>query len=1379
MLDFLKVCERYPKRGTVEIYPEFLVKPSKDLMIKGSTFYAIWDESANLWSTDEFRAVELIDRELAKYYEAHKTQNNDSSVHVLYLTNSSNGMIDKWLKYVTKQFPDNWKPLDDKLIFANDEVKRSDYASKILPYPLEPMETPYYNELTSVLYSPDELKKIEWAIGAIITGDSKKIQKFEVLYGSAGTGKGTMLEIIRRLFDGYYCTFEAKALGSANSAFALEPFKNNPLVAIQFDGDLSKIEDNTRLNSLVSHEEMIVNEKFKSTYTSKFKCFLFMGTNKPVRITDAKSGLIRRLIDISPTGNKVPVRQYNKAMEAINFELPGIAWHCKEVYLESPDEYQNYIPVNMFGASNDFYNFVEDSYDIFKAEDSTTLKSAWERYKNYCEDAKVAYPYSKRAFKEELKNYFDIFEERARDGDLVVYNLYSGFKFHLGGESEKKELKKLAKSGEWLNLTCTESLFDIYCKDYPAQYSTADGIPSKKWINCTTTLADLKTTREHYLKLPTDIVTIDFDFKDANGNKDKKKNIEEASKWPPTYAEFSKSGSGIHLEYFYRGDVNKLQPLFAPDIEIKVSKGNSALRRKLTYCNDLPIAEITSGLPLKGDKDVVNFDGLVNNQGIHTLIRENLEKKYHAGTKPSIDFIKKILDDAYESNIKYDATDMIPAVTAFAAGSTHHAQYCLRLVNEMKFKSPDILEDEKDLYPEQIEPPDPSLVFYDCEVFPNLFLINWQKLPQNLFDEIMEEIRSMPKIFASQEKANDARHEIIRTGVARNPEPMHRMINPSSKEVEDLMRHRLIGFNCRRYDNHMLYARMMGYSEEQLFNLSQKIVTKNDKNAFFGEAYNISYTDIYDYASKKQSLKKWEIEIGLRHLELGLPWDKPVPIELWPRVSEYCDNDVISTICTWIETQPDFLAREILADLAGGTVNDTTNTLTTRLIFGNNRKPQLNYRFLGEKPKGKSFTYEDVFEYAAGHTDKKPEGTVWFPGYEFKFENKLPISMYRGYELGEGGRVYANPGTYGESETQDVGSMHPHSIKEETAFGEYTAIFVELLEARMLIKHKDFEAAGKLFGGKLTKYLTDPTVAKNLAQALKIAINSVYGLTSAKFTNAFRDERNIDNFIAKRGALFMTDLQLAVESLGYKVIHIKTDSIKVHHPDDFIRTFIKKFGECYGYSFELEDAWDRICLVNDSVFIGHTEEGWKATGTEFQVPYVFKTLFSHEELNFNDFCEVKSVSKGAIYISDHEITNKKVANDENSDIPDMIYEEPQEEAGVHFVGRVGRFCPMKEGTTGAGYLYRVDNGKYYAVSGTKGYLWMESEMVKNLGKEDCIDISYYEKLAHDAMGDIIAFGNYVDFVDLSKPYIYEIPDSGEVPFMNLPEDGVPLELPFK
>ena len=127
-----------------------------------------------------------------------------------------------------------------------------------------------------------------------------------------------------------------------------------------------------------------------------------------------------------------------------------------------------------------------------------------------------------------------------------------------------------------------------------------------------------------------------------------------------------------------------------------------------------------------------------------------------------------------------------------------------------------------------------------------------------------------------------------------------------------------------------------------MFELSQKIIG-GDRDAFFGEAYNLSYTDVYDFASKKQSLKKWEVELGIHHQELGLPWDQPVPKELWPRVAEYCDADVLATEAVFNHLKGDWTARQILADLAGMSVNDTTNSLATRIIFGRERHPKLVY----------------------------------------------------------------------------------------------------------------------------------------------------------------------------------------------------------------------------------------------------------------------------------------------------------------------------------------------------------------------------------------------------------------------------------------------------
>ena len=623
-MDFLKVTWRNQKRsGPVEIYPVFIVKKSKDLMIRGGDFYAVWDERNGLWSKEQDDAVELIDAALDEFKESNQGLEN---AKVLYLWNGDTGMVDKWHKYCQKQMRDNFHNLDEKVIFANTPVNREDYASKRLPYALEAGRYDAWDELIGTLYSESERHKIEWAIGAVVSGDSKKIQKFLVFYGSAGTGKSTILNIIQKLFDGYYAIFDSKALGSSTDAFALEPFKNNPLVAIQHDGDLSRIEDNTRLNSVVSHEEMTVNEKFKAQYFTKFNSMLFMGTNKPVRITDSKSGIIRRLIDVSPTEQKIPLKRYNQLLKKIDFELGAIANHCLEVYEADKDAYENYIPKSMIGATNDFYNFMEENLYELRKTNSITLQQAWLKYKDYCEEARVAYPYSKRLFKEELKNYFQDFKERGRDDDgNQVWNYYSGLKLRKFGIEEDERLDEieernendknggiankelsggLDQSGTWLNFIAQTSDFDIQMADAPAQYAREDTEgPWKKWDEVKTRLRDLDTSKLHYVRVPENHIVIDFDLKDESGEKSLEKNIAAASSWPKTYAELSKSGKGIHLHYIYPGDVSKLSRIYEDGIEVKVFTGKSSLRRKLTKCVNLESAMDISNPDLQNSQE--------------------------------------------------------------------------------------------------------------------------------------------------------------------------------------------------------------------------------------------------------------------------------------------------------------------------------------------------------------------------------------------------------------------------------------------------------------------------------------------------------------------------------------------------------------------------------------------------------------------------------------------------------------------------------------------------------------------------------------------------------------------------------------------------------
>jgi energy-coupling factor transporter ATP-binding protein EcfA2 len=1255
-MDFYKILTKNTKEGNLEMYPDFVVDKTEDLMLRGGSFYAIWDQERGMWSTDPFDVRRIVDQELEA--EAHRLGEKTKRAHYpKFMRSYDTGSWKKFIDYA-KHMSDNAVSLDAGLTFTNTKVKKADYVSKCLPYALEPGDISAWDELVSTLYAPEERAKIEWAIGAVVSGDSKKIQKFLVFYGPAGTGKSTILNIISTLFHGYSTTFDGKALGSSNGTFATEAFKHGPLVALQHDGDLSKIEDNTRLNSIISHEEMRVNEKYKPEYTSRINAMLFMGSNQPVKISDAKSGIIRRLIDVHPTGVKLPNKKYHALVQQIGFELGPIADHCLGVYKGMGQNYYSaYRPLEMMLQTDVFFNFIEAYYDVFKSQDMITVAQAYKMYGEYCEETGIDRRMPQYKLREELRDYFDHFSDRKMIDGQQVRSVYTGF------NANKFKVPK-GDDGEFkLVLEETKSIFDGAMSNQKAQLANADGTPAKRWANATTNLESLDTKKLHYVKVPPNHVVIDFDLKEDSGTTALDRNLAAASLWPPTYAEISKSGNGVHLHYSYSGEISELAPIYSDGIEVKVFTGDSSLRRRLSKCNAVPIAVISNGLPLKQKKEkMLKSKTIKTEKGLRDLIGRNLRKEIHPGTKPSVDFIKKILDDAYEDGVQYDVSDLRTKIVAFANNSSNQAKQSLHTVKEMRWSS----SDSEELPAEVVLSSDDRPVFFDVEVYPNLFVVCWK--------------------YQGDEKVIE-------------------MTNPQPHEVEELFKLKLVGFYNRRYDNHILYAAAMGASVPELFKLSGKIIEGN-RGATFGAAYNISYADIWDFSSEKKSLKKWEVDLGILHMELDFPWDQSVDEKDWPRVVEYCKNDVRATETVFEHRRGDFIARQILAELSGLSVNDTTQNHTAKIIFENDKYPQkkFNYKNLGEE----------------------------FDGYTFE----LGKSSYKGEDPGEGGYVYAEPGIYEKVALLDIVSMHPTTIEILNLFGPYTQKFSDLKNARVEIKKGEFDSARKMLDGRLAKFLSpewEEADADTLAYALKIVVNSVYGLTSAKFDNKFKDHRNIDNIVAKRGALFMIDLKQFLQNNGYTVVHIKTDSIKIPNADQDIIRRVTHFGLSYGYHFVQEATYDKFCLVNDAVYVAGIKPlpweepfpdiEWKAVGAQFQHPYVFKSLFSGEDISFDDMCEARSVNKGAMYL-------------------DLEHLEEPDVTKMRHVGKTGQFVPvLEEGAK----LYRVSDGKYYAVSGTKKQLWMEAHVART--KENLkIDTSYFEKLKDDAIQTIEKFGSFEEFI---------------------------------
>ena len=225
----------------------------------------------------------------------------------------------------------------------------------------------------------------------------------------------------------------------------------------------------------------------------------------------------------------------------------------------------------------------------------------------------------------------------------------------------------------------------------------------------------------------------------------------------------------------------------------------------------------------------------------------------------------------------------------------------------------------------------------------------------------------------------------------------------------------------------------------------------------------------------------------------------------------------------------------------------------------------------------------------------------------------------------------------------------------------------------------------------------------------------------------------------------MENLKNEVQRRGFTVAHIKTDSIKIPNATNDILHFVEEYGKLYGYKFDHEVTYERMCLVNDAVYIakGDTVENtlaqygyipskqkkysgkWTATGKQFQVPYVFKSLFSKEPITVQDMYEVNSVTT-ALYLD----MNENLSPDDHNYI---------------FVGKCGAFCPVLPGKNG-GLLVREKDGKYSYASGSKGYRWLELEQILSTHRENDIDRSYYESLCQKAKDEISKYCNFDIFV---------------------------------
>lgn len=1336
-LDFVSVHKKETKSGFI-LEPELSVIKRDCLMTRGHAFYAVWDFEFNTWSFDELRVPILINMLVQEAFD------NLPEHEKPFTTISDIGRFrtSEWssFKAYCKQLPDKSHDLDTQVTFADEFPSREDYRARKLPYSLSHKQPRSYLKLMSVLYDPEELEKLEWAVGLCLCGEQSLVHKFIALFGGSGTGKSTFLNIVDMLFQGYTETVNVHNIVSGKD-FALSRFASNPLVIIEHDCNLGKIHDNSRLNSMISHEKMEINVKNQSMYTARILGMMFLGTNKPIHITDARSGIARRLIDVSPSGRLLPLDVYNKLMNDIQYELGSIAYHCINVYRTlGRGYYANYVPIKMMVKTNVFYSFIMENANELDDENGITLTRAYNLYKKYCEDYSVKNPLDKTSFRDEIEEYFlDI--TVAGSGKYQTQVIYKGLNPKMlkydQYVKQTTQSKKTIRSATILDeapsdLIEQDSLFDELRADCKAQYTNSDGTPILKWTDVTSTLSSINTKELHFVRLPKNHIVVDLDLKDENGEKNLALNLEAAKAFPETYMEVSKSGKGLHLHYIYDGDVSLLDRCPQPNIEVKVFTGKSALRRKLTLCNNVPIATISSGLKLKEKKNMTPLTQIKDEKHLRSLILKGLKRQVHANTRPSIDFIKKTIEDAVAAGVKFDVSDLYPQLITFAAGSSHQSDYCIEVVRGLTLCTiPEPIDIE-------IATGDDTFLVYDIECFKNLFMLSFTTVT---LDELKQALPTGKLSKKNLKKAMAAFADKLMT-----PERVKTLVNPSADEISWILDKKMVAFNNRRYDNHILYARCMGESNMQCYLRSRAIIdgARDVMSAgYIPSAWNMSFLDLYELATTKQSLKKWEVELGLPHMECCVDWNEDVPEEKWETIGVYNRNDVVATVCLFahLVQTGEYAARQILANISKKPLGTTLRNHFAQIIFQGDKNPQKEFIYTDLSTLFPGYTYEVYTK--ANTTSDADTGEV-----DEEFSKVKVKSEYMDTDPSEGGRVYTEPGVYDNVALLDVESMHPASIIALNLFGtHYTQRYKAVRDIRVALKHSldtninsaDYlrtvaekernEHNADIYESALeivTMYADDRSMIKNIVTALKLGLNSTYGWTAASFPNPFRDPRNVDNIVAKCGALFMITLQYELQNRGVQVVHVKTDSIKIPGATRETIDFIMDFAKQYQYTFAHEDTYVRMCLINKAVYIcfSSVHQEWEATGAQFAHPIVYKKLFSKEELEFEDFIETKEV-KGEMWMS---------YNGESLD---------------RFIGRIGEFVAVHEDM--GGDILRVSGDKRGHVSGTKGYKWEEVDRVdQNINN---IDWNYYNTLVQEAAEAIETYMPLDEFLQIDDiPY---------------------------
>ena len=345
------------------------------------------------------------------------------------------------------------------------------------------------------------------------------------------------------------------------------------------------------------------------------------------------------------------------------------------------------------------------------------------------------------------------------------------------------------------------------------------------------------------------------------------------------------------------------------------------------------------------------------------------------------------------------------------------------------------------------------------------------------------------------------------------------------EDIPDLIRDKtLVGYNNYFYDDNILTVMMNSATSMPNF-----IKATNDK-IISGERFSGRKSPLIRSLDTMQqidvshpSLKQIEGNMGISIVESSVDFNigRPLTDAEREEMLYYCRHDVAATVDifnlrqkSYFETKESLLTM-MPEDKRTSAARWNTTTLSANILLGDtglvawekHGVPAKYWRNVEEIPSAVWDMWEDITGSMEAVTGKGRSVKIKAYGCTFVF--------------GLGGLHGApdKPLVASNIKLADVGSMYPSLIKMLRALGDATDMYDSIRLERLAIKHSDPVRAG----------------------ALKLVLNSVYGLFKSKYSALFNPMASATVCIYGQIALFK--LCGMLHDAGYKIINANTDGV--------------------------------------------------------------------------------------------------------------------------------------------------------------------------------------------------------------------------------------------